>query len=493
MRRTDHANGERRLAPRVCSAAGLAVLFFAVPASGQAGGALTSARELDLGDYHLKAGPGWKTPAGLSKGKWVFTYSKPLKNGPSSSPTPLHADFYSVARPYIGEVDRRDVIEEFRAAIWSGQPPAERSDTIKVAGVKAEYFLQKGNAGWRFYVFPYNDENVYAVYVFSPGDTPELPPEARDLLSSVKLKPPGRPAEPAPPPAAAPPANAKASKDYLKNVGGGLNLFPAGAERQLGLSTSTQLNRQLTLLKSAPVQGYVESLGRRLVAASRNPQLQCQFFVVNTREVNAFALPGCFVYVNAALIGLAQNEGQLAGVMSHEIGHVVAHHAARQISKQLLILGVVTGAAELADRKSKGLAEVVAAAGGAAILLAKLKYTRDDEHQADALGVETMAAAGYDPHDLVDFFRLMEPGSALNLDARILGILNTHPVTADREKVLAAQIAGMSYRPSAEIQGINAFNNCRGAVARWPLPAAGREVTLSAALASAGLASDDAK
>jgi Zn-dependent protease with chaperone function len=286
--------------------------------------------------------------------------------------------------------------------------------------------------------------------------------------------------------ATAPVKNEKAPKDYLKNVGGGLNMFSPEQETEMGLNTSTQMNQHLSLVGDESVQSYVESLGQRLVAASRRPDLQCRFFVVNTREVNAFALPGCFVYVNRALIEMSQNEGQLAGVIGHEIGHVIGRHGAKQLSKQLLILGLVAGASEAARSKSEELAETIATVGGFGAMLAKLKYTRDDEHQADALGVETLAAAGYDPGALADFFRLMDPGSRLDKSSRILGILDTHPVTADREKILSSLVAQVASHGNAEAEGAEAYQNCRVKMANWPAPSADGDVTLANALAATG-------
>jgi Zn-dependent protease with chaperone function len=443
---------------------------------------VTSTQELDDGDYHLKIAPGWAPPASARKGKWVFTYVNSLKNGPPAPVTRLHVDLFAEGRPYSSESELREAVEEFRTAMWRGTTPAERVDTMKIGGVKADRFMQKGTTGWRFYLFPYSGAKVYGVYVFSPGDKPELAPEALQLLSTLKL-----PQVKSPPKAPPPKPAEKAPKDYLKNVGGGMNFFSEDAERELGLSVSSEMNQQLSLIDDAAVQSYIESLGQRLVAASRRPDLQCHFFVVNTREVNAFALPGCFVYVNRALIDLTQSEGQLAGVVSHEIGHVIGRHGGKMVSKQLLILGLFAVASEVVSSKSDQYGEILATAGGFGVMLAKLKYNRDDEHQADALGVETMAAAGYDPHDLVEFFRLLEPGSQLDMTNRIMGILGTHPVTADREKVLAWQIDHMTFRGDAESSGLEAFQNCRAELGGWPQPP-DADVTLANALAATGTA-----
>jgi len=187
-----------------------------------------------------------------------------------------------------------------------------------------------------------------------------------------------------------------------------LNYFSEDEEREIGFNTSAQMNLQLMIYDDPEIQNYIDFLGGRLVAASRNPQLQCRFFVVNTREVNAFALPGCF-------------------------------HGAKRLSRQLMITSLVEGVSEAVGAKSQKWANIIATAGGYGGMLAALKYSRDDEHQADALGVETSAAAGYDPHDLAKFFRLMEPGSVLDPASRIMGILSTIAFPRGRPRYDACQ------------------------------------------------------
>jgi beta-barrel assembly-enhancing protease len=280
----------------------------------------------------------------------------------------------------------------------------------------------------------------------------------------------------------------KKPKDYLKNVGGGLNLFSAKEERAMGERYSNEMGAKLSLIGGSGVQSYVESVGRRLVAVSRQPDLNCTFRVVNTREVNAFALPGCFVYVNRGLIDLSENEGQLAGVMAHEIGHVVGHHAGKQMTKQLIFLGAVAGASAAVGAKSKDWSAVIATAGGLAAMLANLKYSRDDEHQADALAAETLTKAGYDPAALVTFFRRMDSDTSTGKAERVLNLLSTHPPTPDRELAITQQIAQLSYKPMGPAPMAQEFQSCKTELASVPLPPANREVTLSNALAAVGLA-----
>ena len=273
-------------------------------------------------------------------------------------------------------------------------------------------------------------------------------------------------------------------KNYLDDVNKGLNFFSESDEYELGRRYSAQMNQQVSLLGDEEAQSYIESLGNRLVAASRKPGLNCQYFLVNTREVNAFAVPGCFVYVNRGLIDLAQTEGQLAGVLGHEIGHVIAHHGVKLMSHSLLLEEIVDAAASVAARKSQTLESLIEVGGGLAYLFSALKYSRDEEHQADALGAETMAAAGYDPHELVDFFHELDPSQNPDAAAHALGILSTHPLTPDREGALLQQIAGMSYSGGMEAAGTQSLLSCKAELSARAYPPPDQEVTLSAALAA---------
>ena len=155
-------------------------------------------------------------------------------------------------------------------------------------------------------------------------------------------------------------------KDYTRNAGGGLNLFSEADELAMGRRYAAELEGKLSLVGAPAVQAYVDAVGKRLAGASPKPGLPFRFRVVNTKEVNAFAVPGGFIYINRGLIDLAQDEGQLAGVMAHEMAHVVGRHATKQMSKQLILLGVVAGASMLASKKSEGLVNVIAVAGASA-------------------------------------------------------------------------------------------------------------------------------
>lgn len=194
------------------------------------------------------------------------------------------------------------------------------------------------------------------------------------------------------------------------------------------------------------VQDYVNNIGQALARRSELPNLQFTFTVLNSKVVNAFALPGGFVYITRGLMALASNEAELAGVVAHEIGHVTARHAAQRYSTTLAtqiglgVLGVFAGG---------GIAEVGGAIAGPALQA----YSRDQEFESDLLGIRYMNRAGYDARGMSSFLVKMRAHSAI--EARLAGrqgadktnIMSTHPRTADRVS-RAMETAGNTVPPA---------------------------------------------
>jgi Zn-dependent protease with chaperone function len=190
------------------------------------------------------------------------------------------------------------------------------------------------------------------------------------------------------------------------------NKYNVSDDVKLGQQAAQQAEQQLPVLRDEAVESYVERVGQRLVSAIppqfQQPQFRYNFRVINARDINAFALPGGPMYVNRGMIEAARNEGEMAGVMAHEISHVALRHATAQATEtQKFQIGSVLG--QIAGAVIGGVPGAIIGAGSQIGFGAgALKYSRKYETQADILGAQIMARAGYDPRDLANMFRTIE-------------------------------------------------------------------------------------
>ena len=187
------------------------------------------------------------------------------------------------------------------------------------------------------------------------------------------------------------------------------NKYNVSDDVQAGQQAAQQVYQQMPILRDSAVDNYVESIGRRLVAAIpsefQQPAFRYSFDVVDARDINAFALPGGPMFVNRGMIEAARTEGEMAGVMAHEMSHVALRHATAQATETQKfqigsVLGQIAGAVI-----GGGIGQVVAAGSQIGFGAGALKYSRKYETQADILGAQIMARAGYDPRDLANMFR----------------------------------------------------------------------------------------
>lgn len=190
------------------------------------------------------------------------------------------------------------------------------------------------------------------------------------------------------------------------------NPYSLSKDVELGREAAQQVERQLPLLNDNSVQYYVERIGQRLAESIppeyQHPEFRYSYKVVNVGDVNAFALPGGFTYVNRGLIETAQNEGQLAGVIAHEISHVALRHGTAQAAKAQKYQAGSVAAQILGAVIGGGAGQVVGGLGQMGVGAAFLRFSRDYERQADTLGAQIMARAGYDPRELANMFRILE-------------------------------------------------------------------------------------
>jgi Zn-dependent protease with chaperone function len=218
------------------------------------------------------------------------------------------------------------------------------------------------------------------------------------------------------------------------------NKYSVAQDVQLGREAAQQVVQQMPILRDNTVDNYVESVGRRLVGAIpaeyQHAEFRYSFDVVDARDINAFALPGGPMFVNRGMIEAARNEGEMAGVMAHEISHVALRHATAQQTKvtspknTILGIGAILGGAILGGQTG-------AAVGQTIYQIRMTKYSREYETQADILGAQIMASAGYDPRDLASMFRtIAQQGGSGGPEW-----LSSHPNPGNREQRIMQEAA----------------------------------------------------
>jgi predicted Zn-dependent protease len=235
------------------------------------------------------------------------------------------------------------------------------------------------------------------------------------------------------------PKNSKEDVDAIgnRNPGKGVNFYSLEHEVALGKGLAQEVERTSKLIDDPVVVEYVNRVGQNLV---RNSDARVPFTikVIDSDEVNAFALPGGFFYVNSGLILRAQEESELAGVMAHEISHVIARHGTKQATKGEIIQLASIPAMIMMPYGWAGYGLYQAL--NLAIPLSYLKFSRDDEREADFLGIQYMYKAGYDPNSYVTFFERIQADEKRHTGS-IPRIFSTHPPTPERIELAQKEIA----------------------------------------------------
>ena len=239
------------------------------------------------------------------------------------------------------------------------------------------------------------------------------------------------------------------------------NKYKPSDDVQVGRQAAAEVERQMPVLHDGMIDNYVESVGRRLVNAIpqefQHPEFRYSFNVVNASDINAFALPGGPMYVNRGMIEAARTEGEMAGVMAHEISHVALRHATAQATETQKaqvgsILGQIAGAVI-----GGGLGQAIGGASQVGFGAWALKYSRKYETQADLLGAQIMARAGYNPLDLAKMFRTIERQGGSNGPEW----LSSHPNPGNRYEAITREaqmlhVSGNQGQDSREFQRVQA-------------------------------------
>jgi len=228
------------------------------------------------------------------------------------------------------------------------------------------------------------------------------------------------------------------------------NSFSPAQDVQLGRQAAAEVRQQLPMLNDGPTDAVVERIGRRLVAAVppqfRQPAFRYTFDVVNVREINAFALPGGPMFLNRGMLQAARTDDEVAGVMAHELSHVILRHGTLQAAKaQKFQLGAIAG---------QVLGSIVGGTKGAIIAQGSqiglgtyfMKYSREYEREADLLGAQIMARAGYDPRQMANMFRTIQRQGG----GRGPEWLSDHPDPGNRYTAINREAASLRINGSAD-------------------------------------------
>ena len=207
-------------------------------------------------------------------------------------------------------------------------------------------------------------------------------------------------------------------------------------EARFGRAIMADIRRRGGVVEDPLVTEYVNEIGRRISAQSNDGSHSFEFFVIEDERINAFALPGGYIGVHSGLIEATRNEDELAGVLAHEVAHVTQRHIARAIhanqrqgllTTAMMLGAIILGATSGAEAFGAGMA---IAQGTAA--QQQINFTRTNEHEADRIGIGSLADAGYDPHGMASFFEVMARLQPSSIEMRAPEFLSTHPVTTDR-------------------------------------------------------------
>ncbi|MGQ0641368.1 MAG: M48 family metallopeptidase [Gemmatimonadaceae bacterium] len=242
-------------------------------------------------------------------------------------------------------------------------------------------------------------------------------------------------------------------------------------EVQLGTQYAQQINAQLPIVNDASVNQYINSLGTSIARIADTRGLRWRFYVVDSREVNAFAVPGGYVYVNRGLIERARTMNQLAGVLGHEIAHVTERHSVEQMAQaQRADLGV-TLACVLTSVCSSGVGSAAIQVGGSVLFA---RFSRDDESQADEKAVQFLVRAGIDPRGIVNMFQTLL-SERRSRASSVEAWFRTHPLEEDRIAETNARIARI---PAAQLRGLTvdtpSYQQFRSRLVSLPVQAARR-------------------
>ena len=239
-------------------------------------------------------------------------------------------------------------------------------------------------------------------------------------------------------------------------------------EIEIGQSNVQQINQQLPIVNDPEANRYINVLGDSIAMLTERGDLPWTFYIVNAKEINAFAVPGGFIYVNRGLIEHTQTLSQLAGVLGHEIGHVVKRHSVKQMEQMNAAnIGVGVGCILAASLCNSGLGSAAIQIGGAAVFA---KFSRDDEKEADDVGIDNVVRAHIHPKGVPEMFQILLDTRTSN-PSLVSNWFASHPTEEDRIRDTQAKVNSISPAVLRTLTNDSqAFQNFKARVRSLPLP-----------------------
>ena len=242
-----------------------------------------------------------------------------------------------------------------------------------------------------------------------------------------------------------------------------IRLVSVEQEIEIGRQANAQVRKEVPELRDSQVTSYIRSLGQRLVAQAAGPDYPYSFSTADYRDINAFALPGGPVWINRGVLHSATNESQVASVLAHEIAHISQRHAADQLTKSVMAqLGLGLLGAVLGNGTGAGAAQMAAGMLANGVFL---KFSRDDEREADQVGLRMMQRAGWDGRGMVELFDILQREASRN-PSQVEMFFSSHPSPQDRIGRLRAEVRANGTRDTPQ------FRTIKARLLRMPAPRA---------------------
>ena len=216
------------------------------------------------------------------------------------------------------------------------------------------------------------------------------------------------------------------------------NTFSDEEEMAMGRKAAEGTEKQMPILDAPLLTQYLNDVGQKVAQASRRPRLRYFFKIVNTDSVNAFSLPGGYVYVHRGILDFVLNESELAGVLAHEVGHVVAYHSMNDVARRALVDRVIYEGKKAGLLSDQQFADMMERYGGPILLFVNRKFNREEESEADMFGFYNAIRAGYDPQGLIATLGRLSKftGNPTLVEA----LLMNHPLPGERVQALREEL-----------------------------------------------------